>query len=88
MKYVLDEADIMNIVTKKSKRNNGIATCLLKELVEIAKKKKIIKLTLEVNENNFPAIHLYEKLGFKTIAERRNYYQNTYTALIMQMDLK
>jgi len=88
MKFVLDEADIMNVVTKKSKRNSGIATKLLEELINIATQKNIIKLTLEVNENNSPAIHLYEKLGFKKIAERKKYYQNTYDAFIMQMNLK
>ena len=87
-KYVLDEADIMNLVTKKNKRNNGIATQLLIHLFENAKSKKISKLTLEVNENNLPAIHLYEKLGFRKIAERKKYYNNTYDALIMQKNLK
>lgn len=84
MKYVLDEADIMNVVTKKDKRNLGIATQLLEELFSLAKQKNITKLTLEVNENNLPAIHLYEKLGFTKIAERKKYYNNTYDALIMQ----
>jgi ribosomal-protein-alanine N-acetyltransferase len=87
LKYVLDEADIMNIVTKKSKRNLGIGTLLLKELLQFAKQNNIKTLTLEVNENNLPAIHLYEKLGFKRIAERKKYYQNTYDAIIMQINL-
>jgi len=88
MKFVIDEADIMNVVTKKDKRNLGIASNLLEELIRIAKEKNINKLTLEVNENNLSAIHLYEKFGFKKIAERKNYYNNTYTAFIMQMIIK
>lgn len=87
LKYVLDEADIMNIVTKKSKRNLGIGTKLLTELLKFAKQNNIKTLTLEVNANNLPAIHLYEKLGFKQIAERKKYYQNTYDAIIMQIKL-
>lgn len=88
IKYVLDEADIMNVVTKKSKRNLGIATQLLNELIHFAQQENIKKLTLEVNEKNLPAIHLYEKLGFKKIAERKKYYQNTYDAFIMQITLE
>ena len=88
MKIVLDEADIMNVVTKKDNRNSGIGTEILNELINLAKEKNIKLLTLEVNGQNSAAIHLYEKLGFKKIAVRKKYYQNTYDALIMQMDLQ
>lgn len=87
IKIILDSADIMNVVTKKSKRNSGIATKLLTELMYIAKEKNINLLTLEVNEQNASAIHLYEKLGFQKIAVRKKYYQNTYDAFIMQKSL-
>ena len=85
MKIILDEADIMNVVTKKDKRNLGIGYCLLEKLIYIAKEKCINKLTLEVNEKNFPAIHLYEKLNFEKIAVRSKYYNNIDDAIIMQL---
>ena len=88
MKSVLNEADIMNIVTKKDKRNLGIGAKLLQELLKTAKENNITKLTLEVNETNLPAIHIYEKLGFKKIAERAKYYKNTHDAFIMQINLE
>ncbi len=87
IKIVLDEADIMNIVTKKNKRNFGIASYMLKELIYMAKEKNIKKLTLEVNENNLLAIHLYENFNFKKIAIRKNYYNNTENAIIMQLSI-
>lgn len=40
-------------------------------------------ITLEVNEKNLAAIHLYEKCGFKTIGTRKKYYNNTFDAYIM-----
>lgn len=85
IKIILDEADIMNVVTKKNKRNLGIGFCILENLIYIAKEKNVRKLTLEVNEKNLAAIHLYEKLGFKQIAVRNKYYNNTDDAIIMQL---
>lgn len=87
IKIILDEADIMNIVTKKNKRNLGIASYMLKELIYIAKEKNLKRLTLEVNENNLLAIHLYENFNFEKIAIRKNYYNNTENAIIMQLSI-
>ena len=84
LKYVLDEADIMNIVTKKNARSCGIGSILFEHLLNYAKENGIIKITLEVNENNVAAINLYKKFGFEQIAKRENYYNGIDTAIIMQ----
>lgn len=76
IKIVIDEADIMNIVTKKTYRNHGIGTLLLKHLILLSNKLNLTSVSLEVNEENIIAIHLYEKFGFKNIGIRKNYYQN------------
>ncbi|MCI8444451.1 MAG: ribosomal protein S18-alanine N-acetyltransferase [Clostridia bacterium] len=86
IKIVLNEADIMNIVTKKSFRNQGIGTLLLQHLLSLCKELKLSSLSLEVNETNLAAIHLYEKFGFKTLGLRKNYYQNK-SGLIMTKKL-
>lgn len=88
MKCILDEADIMNVVTKKDKRNTGIGYSLLSELINKAKNKGIKKITLEVNEANNSAIHLYKKMGFKEIAVREKYYTGINNAIIMQLSLE
>ena len=87
IKIILDEADIMNIVTKKDSRNSGIGSTLFSSVIDFAKSKNVKKITLEVNENNLSAIHLYEKFGFVRIAERKKYYNGTDTAIIMQLNL-
>ena len=87
LKIILDNADIMNIVTKKSKRNLGIAQLMLQELINISKEKNVTTITLEVNYKNEPAIHLYQKFNFKQIAIRKNYYSNIDDAIIMQLTL-
>lgn len=83
IKIILDEANIMNIVTKKDKRNQGFARFVLNELINISKEENCTSITLEVNENNMPAIHLYELFKFKEVGRRKKYYKNGDTAILM-----
>lgn len=83
VKIILDEADIMNIVTKKDKRNQGFAKFLLNELITIAEEQNCKTITLEVDENNLPAIKLYKDFEFKEVGKRKNYYKNGNTAILM-----
>lgn len=85
IKIILDEADIMNIVTKKAFRNNGIGSLLLKNLINISKNSKVKSINLEVKEDNLSAIHLYKKFGFQILGTRKNYYKNK-NAIIMKKD--
>ena len=82
---ILDEANIMNIVTKKDKRNLGIGSLLLSELIKISKKLNMNSITLEVNENNIPAIKLYQKYNFQTVGIRKKYYNNIDSAILMTL---
>ncbi len=86
IKAFLEEADIMNIVVKKSYRNQGIGTLLLENLIQLAISLDLTSITLEVNEENLSAIHLYQKFGFNQIGIRKNYYQNK-NGLIMRTNL-
>ena len=82
---IVDEANIMNIVTKKDKRNLGIGTLLLQNLIQISKEQNLNSITLEVNEHNIPAIKLYEKFNFTKVGLRKKYYNNTDSAIIMTL---
>lgn len=83
---ILDEANIMNIVTKKEKRRQGIGTILLENLIKISKELKAKSITLEVNINNNEAINLYKKFKFEEVGLRKKYYNNIDDALIMTKD--
>ena len=67
IKVAGDQADVMNIVTKKAYRKQGIGTLLLNSLISICKDLNLTSIFLEVNQNNYPAIILYESIGFKKI---------------------
>lgn len=77
------DAEITNIVTKKSERKRGIGTLLLDKLIEMAKEANRDNISLEVNENNVAAGVLYENAGFEIAGIRKNYYNGKENAIIM-----
>ncbi|HUT81667.1 MAG TPA: N-acetyltransferase [Candidatus Bathyarchaeia archaeon] len=78
-------------------QNKGIGTKLMLELenILIPNLKKIKNLDefvieLMVYENNLSAVHLYKRLGYKEIGQKKNYYSNNRTGIHMlrKIDLK
>ena len=86
IKVILDEADIMDIVIKKSYRGNGLGKLLMEYLISFARSLKLLSLTLEVREDNYSAIALYTKLGFIKVGLRKNYYDGK-NAILMNLPL-
>ena len=86
IKIIIDEADIMNIVTKKIYRNQGIGTFLLNGIITLCKKLNLSSISLEVNEINKSAIHLYENFGFEKVGNRKKYYNGS-NAILMTKKL-
>ena len=86
-KFIIDEADIMNIAIKFSYRKQGIASLLLKKLIDICKNNNINSINLEVNEENFPAINLYKKYEFLEVGRRKNYYDGKFDAILMKKNI-
>ena len=86
LKIILDEADLMNIVTKKCCRHEGIASNIMDKLIEYCKQEKIKCINLEVNIQNSIAINFYKKYNFKEVGLRKKYYDNTYDAILMKLE--
>ena len=74
---ILDEYEILALATNIKNLRKGIASKLLKRLIEKAKKEDINKVFLEVSENNIAAIKLYLKVGFCKLGFRKNYYKTS-----------
>lgn len=72
----IDETDIMNIAVHPGWRRRGIAESLIDYLIKDLKNRGSHALMLEVRVSNDPAIALYEKLGFRQVGLRKNYYRN------------
>ena len=56
-------------------RKRGIGKGLLEAVFQYMREKGIGVLSLEVREDNTPALRLYEKLGFCQVGRRPRYYQ-------------
>ena len=72
----VDESDIMNVAVHPDYRRQGIAENLIHNLVADLKTRGSHALMLEVRASNDPAIALYEKLAFRQVGLRKNYYRN------------
>ena len=79
--------NILNVATTEKFKNQGVATRLINFVFDLAKRKNLKTVWLEVREHNFPAIYLYEKLNFKKLYVRKNYYSNGDNAIIYSAQL-
>lgn len=87
MWIIMDEAHITTIAVGQSYRCMGVGEKLLLHIIETAKEKRVVGMTLEVRESNVAARHLYEKLGFEVRGIRKKYYtDDNEDALIMWKD--
>lgn len=83
----VDTCDLEDVLVDEKYRRLGVAEKLITHAIEYAKIKSKQKMFLEVRENNVPAIALYEKLGFKKISTRKNYYSDGENALVYLKEL-
>ena len=85
-RYV-DAWHVMNVAVAPSDQRRGIASALLRNLLELTGDDGRRGYTLEVRISNEGAIALYERLGFERRGVRRAYYtDNREDALIMWRD--
>jgi [ribosomal protein S18]-alanine N-acetyltransferase len=85
-RYV-DAWHVMNVAVAPEKRRQGVASALLRRLLEVTKDDTLRGYTLEVRVSNVGAIKLYERFGFVSKGVRRGYYtDNREDAVIMWRD--
>lgn len=72
---IVNEGHILNLATHPEFRRQGIGTRLMKEVLKELKDKGCKFVYLEVRLSSFGARKFYEKLGFKVVGIRRDYYQ-------------
>ena len=75
MMTVLDEGDISNVAVAPAARRRGIARALVAQMLQLAQRRELSFVTLEVREHNDGAIALYQQAGFVPVGRRRSYYE-------------
>ena len=83
MRIFYNEANITNMAIKSSRQREGLGLFLLGHVLNQLPIKSSV--FLEVKEGNLPAINLYQRLGFKVINLRKNYYKDGRAAMIMHL---
>ena len=71
---VLDELHINNLAVVPEQRRTGVASALLRFVLDEGARLGAIRATLEVRRSNDPARYLYERFGFTVAGVRRAYY--------------
>ena len=71
------EIHLMNIAVHPLKRGNGLGSHLLNRMIAEGIAKGVETAWLEVRPSNVAAKGLYEKVGFKEISRRPQYYRDT-----------
>jgi len=86
-----DEAEILSVAIAQAQRGRGYSRDLLAKHLGHLAGRGIRRVFLEVEENNQPAVRLYQRAGFATVGRREQYYRDAHgaklNALIMQRDL-
>ncbi len=75
-----DEAEVLSLVVDPDMRNRGIASRLMREMLD---HRAGTTWYLEVRESNRRARNLYRKLGFEDVSLRPAYYQDTGEAAVV-----
>jgi ribosomal-protein-alanine N-acetyltransferase len=68
------EAHVLNVCVRTESQRCGLARCMLKHLLELARANAVQTMFLEVRPSNDRAVALYHSLGFCEIGWRKGYY--------------
>jgi ribosomal-protein-alanine N-acetyltransferase len=86
-----DEAEILSVAVAPDWRGRGLSRDLVATHLAHLSGRGVRAVFLEVEENNEPAVKLYRRAGFATVARRHHYYRDPrgqgLDALVMKRDL-
>ena len=81
--HIIENISVLNLAVNNDFRRKGVATKLLHQMYLIARNENVLKIDLEVRESNSDAISLYKRENFIISGERKNFYSDGETAIIM-----
>ncbi|MCH2110304.1 MAG: GNAT family N-acetyltransferase [Polyangiaceae bacterium] len=82
-----DEMEVHDIVVDDPERRSGLGRQLMERALEVARVWGCRAILLEVGSRNQEARNFYQRLGFQQVGERKNYYANGDSALLLRQEL-
>jgi len=79
---------VANLAVEPAYRRRGIATALMRHAGKWAREQGLQSVVVEATTKNYPAICLYQKLGFKFCGFNDHYYPNQDIALFFVQMLR
>jgi ribosomal-protein-alanine N-acetyltransferase len=77
------EGEILNLAVKPEFRRRRLGQALVNVVLEGFHRDGVIQVFLEVRESNHAAISFYERLGFRDVGRRGNYYHDPEEAALV-----
>lgn len=77
---------IVSLAVRKKWQKNGFGTKILGEMIKILEKAGVKEIILHTKVENFRAINLYKKFGFKILERIKNYYLDGSDAFLMKLE--
>lgn len=74
---LFDDLHVNNVAVSPDVQRGGIGVALMEAVFEEAREQGARRVSLEVRPSNVAAKALYRKLGFRQIADRKGYYEDT-----------
>lgn len=69
-----EEAHLLTLSIAAGSQRKGWGERLLQHFIHVAREQRARSMFLDVRESNHAAARLYERIGFKQIARRKDYY--------------
>ena len=83
---VMDELQITSIAVHPIHQRKGLGKFLLSDLIKRSSSLRTNQIHLEVKNTNEPAKAFYKSMGFKTVGNRSNFYQDGSDALLLNKE--
>jgi ribosomal protein S18 acetylase RimI-like enzyme len=87
LQKVADEAYIQNIMVDPGRQGKGLGTALVDLAVVWCRTNGVKNIKLDVDTQNFPALKVYEKAGFRVDGARPNAYPRGESGFVMTKEL-
>lgn len=71
---IMDQGELANLAIVPAMRSRGLGTRLLESVVDVARRRGVESLFLEVRDSNAVALELYRRFGFSQVGLRPGYY--------------